>query len=965
MKVKLLLLPVSASILLSCSTLRAQASPVVDPLGDVRGLLGEALDRLDLSPLDLGFEKKRVDAFTLPAVSKVLDEPLSLPVRMSAHRLAARQLLARPRVFSLACLPLALESLDPRGLPTPLDPDLHDGPQALGALLQAAAGEKVPDGGLSELPVEIQGVLAAALRGQIEMRDLWKRGWGTPLGRSARLACLKDLSELWIEEGSLADLIPQAGAPQKGLLTEAALLPPKQRRLASRQVLRRLESALLRLRRMDPKRLPPRITVDGAAGDVRFSMDTPMGRILICGPGRSQVDVDCFVMIDFGGDDEYRGRVGAASAAWSRWFSLAIDLGGNDLYRSRKSLDQGAGLFGLGVLIDEGKGDDRYEALDLAQGAAVMGMGILHDDGGSDRFEGRGLVQGAGGFGDGLLLDQSGSDIYRAARYAQAFAGVQGIGVLIDGTGDDLYQAGGRYKHVPLLPDQYQSLSQGFAIGDRYKNASGGVAFLYDGAGNDNYLCEVYGQGASYWMSLGMLVDESGNDRYLCTQYGQGAGIHLSAGGLWDLEGKDSYTLHLGVGQGGGHDLSVGWLIDGAGNDYYQGSGLNQGAGGSNSVGILIDGAGNDCYAGANGNATKKAFPQFQGYGKSARGYGSVGLLLDVSGIDVFSHRGEGEAWERGDRGLCWDREVTLPTPGKVEWTLPKPLPKAEPAAFRKYFDEAALWGVGAYQAKVERARAVLREMGPTAWRWILENEFDAETTLKRRALRATIPHDKVDLVAEEVEAQLVSKDWRRRLNALWYYLDLGKKDSASYLTGLLDKDPDPRVRREAIRLLGKLGNKDCVLPLTRIAEQPGNDAERRAAMAALGQIPDKRAVHVLADLLREKSFTLRGPARRALARQKELAVPIGLAELERATGPALREWLRLFAAWKDPRARKALSGRIQNLGDVEAARKARLILEALDKDSDKEGDPVDRSKGDPRKGPPSSGKSPDGPVSP
>ncbi len=935
----LLLLISLAAALLSPSPGVAQRADLVDPLKGVRGLLEEALDRLDLTPAELGFEKKREDPYTQMVVSRVLDEPLGLPARMNAHRQAAKELLKRPRILSLACMPLALQSLDLIRLPSPMDPDPRDQNQSLAELLSAAAGEKMEAGDLAHLPQEIQAVVRAALRGQIEMRALWKKAWGTPLDETARLACLRGLSGLWIEDGALAAVLPEGDTVGEALLSEAALLSPDRLRLAVRTALRRLEIALVRLRSMDPKKLPPRMTAPGVEGDIRFSMRTPMGHIVIGGPGRSRVDVDTFVLIDFGGDDEYRGRVAGASPAWNRYFAVSIDMGGNDEYRSGKSLDQGAALFGLGVLIDRGKGDDRYLAQDLAQGAAVMGVGILHDDGGSDRYEGRGLVQGAAGFGDGLLLDEAGSDVYRAARYAQAFAGVQGFGVLIDGTGDDLYQAGGLYRHTPLLPDQYQSLSQGFAIGDRYKKASGGVAFLYDGAGNDNYLCEVYGQGASYWMSLGMLVDEEGNDRYLCTQYGQGAGIHLSVGGLWDLKGKDSYTLHLGVGQGGGHDLSVGWLIDGEGNDYYQGSGLNQGAGGSNSVGILIDGAGNDCYAGGNGAANKKTFPQFQGYGKAARGYGSVGLLLDVKGVDVFSHRGEGESWERGDRGLVWDRKVALPKKEKARWTLPRPLPRSEPANFRKYFDEAALWGVGSNEAKVERARAILREMGPAAWRWILTNEFDAETTLKRRALRASIPHGKVGLVANEIEEQLASKDWRRRLNALWYYLDLDKDDSAAWLTGLLTTDPDPRVRREVIRLLGKLGKKDCVLPLSRIAKESGNDGERRAAMAALDQIPDKKAVHVLADLLGEKSFTLRGAARNALARQKSLSLEIGLSELMRAEGPALREWLRLFAIWKEPRARKALSGRVQNLGDVEAARKAKAILENLADGSDKKDD--------------------------
>ena len=160
------------------------------------------------------------------------------------------------------------------------------------------------------------------------------------------------------------------------------------------------------------------------------------------------------------------------------------------------------------------------------------------------------------------------NDIYLCARQSQGFASTFGAGLLYDQTGNDIYRAGGHYLHPPLLPNDFQSLSQGFSIGFRPR-AAGGVGILIDEEGNDFYDAEVYAQGTSYWYSIGLLFDGAGNDRYLATQYAQGAGVHLSVGSLWDRGGDDHYVAQLGVTQGTAHDLSVGLLIDESGNDYY------------------------------------------------------------------------------------------------------------------------------------------------------------------------------------------------------------------------------------------------------------------------------------------------------------------------------------------------------------------------------------------------------------
>ena len=147
-------------------------------------------------------------------------------------------------------------------------------------------------------------------------------------------------------------------------------------------------------------------------------------------------------------------------------------------------------------------------------------------------------LPGSGFVGAGLLVDGGGNDLYRLQDYGQGFASVWGYGLLADHAGNDVYYAGGKCIHHPLLPNEYRSFAQGFAIGFR-PDCSGGIGFLFDNSGNDFYNAEVFAQATSYWYSLGMIYDGAGNDHYNANQYSQGAGIHLSIGILIDREGDD------------------------------------------------------------------------------------------------------------------------------------------------------------------------------------------------------------------------------------------------------------------------------------------------------------------------------------------------------------------------------------------------------------------------------------------
>lgn len=406
--------------------------------------------------------------------------------------------------------------------------------------------------------------------------------------------------------------------------------------------------------------------VKGVSGGVLLVAQGPCGKVVIGGTGDNTYEGDDFIaIIDLGGNDVYRGRVASGIGLPGRSpLSFVLDLGGDDRYEGG-DFTQGFGFNGVGMLWDLGSGNDYYSSRFCSQGCGLLGVGELYDDGGDDQYFTDSGSQGAACFGYGHLTDAGGNDTYRGARYVQACALVGGVAVLSDGGGNDLYYAGGKYLHKPLHNDHYQSLSQGFSIGNRNDGnpsmgTGGGVALLLDqGEGNDNYIADIYGQGSSYWLSLGMLVDEGGNDNHVLYQYGLGGGIHLSTGILVNLKGNDTYTDPWGVGLGGAHDYAVGWLIDRAGNDLYQGGGQGQGL--NFSVGILLDCAGNDSHA-------------CPGAGSIGAGVNNdVSLLLDLDGEDFYTVPDvkNGRFVRQGNHGLIYDCPSGGWFPGIDASTLP------------------------------------------------------------------------------------------------------------------------------------------------------------------------------------------------------------------------------------------------------------------------------------------------------
>jgi hypothetical protein len=391
-----------------------------------------------------------------------------------------------------------------------------------------------------------------------------------------------------------------------------------------------------------------------AAGDglrrLHAEVDTPVGRVIVDGTGKSEVHVGAgaFLVVDLGGRDRYSGSLAASSPTLP--VAAALDLSGDDVYEGGdRSL--GAGVTGVGVLLDAA-GDDRYGSHALGQGVGHFGLGALLDLAGDDEYSVRYSGQGAGFFGVGVLIDLAGRDRYTGWSDVQGFGGVAGVGVLADREGDDAYLAEPDPK-VTGRPSYHTegkvavSNAQGCAMGRRGDGAdghswAGGLGALLDGAGDDTYTAGNWAQGCGYWFGTGLLWDGGGDDAYRANGWASASGAHFCIGAVVDEAGDDLHAVAQNWGPAFGHDFTVALLLDVAGDDRYECG--NEGGGHSinRSVALCLDGGGDDRHAYATegkrpGLAT--FHPRFLDRQSTSVYWTeptSVGLFLDCGGTDEY-----------------------------------------------------------------------------------------------------------------------------------------------------------------------------------------------------------------------------------------------------------------------------------------------------------------------------------------
>ena len=433
-----------------------------------------------------------------------------------------------------------------------------------------------------------------------------------------------------------------------GLLITAA---QRLARLGNSKFLQQLDIAL-------HNRKPVTQSVPGITGDLLLVQQTSYGLLVIGGYGPNTYDLDkgAALIIDLGGNDSYRGLIGASPSS-DLGNSLVIDLSGNDTYQPAP-LGLATGRAGVGIVIDR-SGDDTYRLAPGSGGVGLAGLGILYDGEGHDVYEGSRFTQGAALGGFGLLVDRAGDDRYTSYGYALGFGGPLGVGALIDVAGNDAYECGGRYPsaynendaphahpHDPSF--QYDCFGLGTGAGlrifskqpaQRAQSLAGGWGLLIDLAGRDRYRSANFSQGHGYFFGVGVKLDLAGDDEHQAARYGHGSAAHFGVGLTIDYQGKDRYGSKGPYYKGGtAWDGSVALAVDGGfDSDFYDlpaSTGLGMADLGG--WGLFVEEGGADQYAIS------------RGLGLGAES--SIGAFLDLEGRDDYSSVPSTKAGARPER---------------------------------------------------------------------------------------------------------------------------------------------------------------------------------------------------------------------------------------------------------------------------------------------------------------------------
>ncbi len=587
--------------------------------------------------------------------------------------------------------------------------------------------------------------------------------------------------------------------------------------------------------------------------DTIITFKTPIGWVAIGGNGNNSYSDKYALVVDFGGNDTYSGRIAGGIGVLSNPISIVIDVSGDDKYISRdKVFSLGSGLMGIGFLYDGG-GNDFYSGFDNSIASSLFGIGIVVDNNGNDIYNGGYFTESASTFGLSILQDNAGNDRYFAQCYAQAMAGTYSYAALLDGSGNDVYYSGGRYPHTPLLPNDYRSMSQGFAIGAR-PDYGGGIAFLYDGGGNDFYNAEVYAQGTSYWYSAGFLYDEAGNDHYIATEYAQGAGIHLSYGLLIDNAGDDQYFSRYGPSIGEGHDLACGILIDKDGDDSYNVSG-GIGVGLTNSFGLFADLNGNDRYL-----TTENLG---EGSANLARGFTGLGIFIDKKGKDTYPYKGV-----RMDGRIWWDKMYGIGIDGTSQRVkkkiAQKPVPNFTKMDIKQIFDVAAEWEVGDAKDEIKAARKELKKHPSAARKYICDKKMDTESGLELRAIKDFVKAFP-DSFTSCLFKCLHSDNKEERVNALYLISEIKPDNAVDSIIPMLKQPKNKLLLRSIIYSIGKIGGENARKTVKRYLNNK-DETVKLVSVVALGKIKSPDDIPIFIKKLKSPEFVVRSAAVNALS---------------------------------------------------------------------------------------------------
>ena len=367
---------------------------------------------------------------------------------------------------------------------------------------------------------------------------------------------------------------------------------------------------------------------------------------------------------------------------------------------------------------------------------------------------------------------------------------------------------------------------------------AGGIGLLADyGICNDTYRAEVFGQGCSYYYSLGMLYDEGGQDSYTAGQYSQGTGIHLASGCLWDGDGDDVFFSRNGPAQGSAHDLSTGFLLDGGGNDWYCSDG-GQAFCLTNSAAVFIDVEGADTYT-VRGSG--------QGTTWWARGSSGVGVFLDLADDDVYLGSGaDSTRWTAGEYGVGLD--LALLTPGGLN--PQDPVGDPESLDLDSLFSVASEWEVGPNMDRVAAHREELVARGDEGVAYLVANHMNTLDGLAMRAMEESFsrnPDISVELLLGLLDR--VDSLTTREAGNLIYFLGVVADERTRLPLEAFLTDPaeslSVAMRANAVKAVGAIGNLESLPVLVPFASDSSSRVRRQVAVT-LGEMGDESVLPVL-----------------------------------------------------------------------------------------------------------------------